>query len=146
MSTVAAPTMRADYERIAAKFEVEAIPLTREDVARLLALARAQVEAPALRDDVWQFAGQMSAAMDSKQVERESRNDPHYMSEDYPLNQALACAADKAVQLEHWAVRADGNPANDRCRDRAIKTAVHLANFCMIVAAKLKASQPKANS
>jgi soluble cytochrome b562 len=86
-----------------------------------------------MRDDVQKFAEQMSAAMDSKQVERETRNDPHYMSPEYQLRHAFDCLKDKIEQLESHTER--GN------KERTVKTAVHMANFCMIIAAKVEADQ-----
>ncbi len=86
-----------------------------------------------LRRDVARFAVFMSHAMDSKHVERETRDEPHYMTPDYPLIDALDRLQDKTEQLVYDAT------ARPDDRDRVLKTAVHLANFAMIIATKLGA-------
>lgn len=96
-----------------------------------------------MREDVQKFAELMSDVMDSKQVERETRQDPHYISDGYRLEQALMCVQDKAEQLYSYtkdAVSLEGN-VNEFAKDRALKSAVHLANFAMIIYLKLKVGQ-----
>jgi len=85
-----------------------------------------------MRADVDRFAHWMAEAMDSKHIERESRDQPHYMAKEYPLSDALACLQDKTEQL----VYATNRPED---YERVRKTAVHLANFCMIIARKVEA-------
>lgn len=88
-----------------------------------------------LRNDVRDFAVMMSAAMDSKAVERDSRNQPHYMAEEYDLAQAILALCDKTDQLAYDAAVRPENV------DQVRKTAVHLANFCMIIHRKASAGQ-----
>lgn len=85
---------------------------------------------PRLRDDVDTFARWMNAAMESKQVERETRKDPHYASPDYELGQAIACMQDKADQLAYDAME------RPEKWEQVRKTAAHLANFAMIITLK----------
>lgn len=85
------------------------------------------------RRDVIEFASMMSAAMDSKAIERDSRNDPHYMDQSYDLAQAILALCDKTDQLAYDAAVRPENV------DQVRKTAVHLANFCMIIQRKANA-------
>jgi hypothetical protein len=85
------------------------------------------------RSDVVKFADLMTQAMNSKHVERESREEPHYTSSEYSMKHAFDCLKDKIEQLEYHVQQ--GN------KERAIKTAVHMANFCMVIAAKVEADQ-----
>jgi hypothetical protein len=87
------------------------------------------------RQDVIEFASMMSAAMDSKAIERDSRNDPHYMDQSYDLAQAILALCDKTDQLAYDAAVRPENV------DQVRKTAVHLANFCMIIQRKASAGQ-----
>ena len=89
------------------------------------------------REDVHTFANWMSEAMESKHIERESRHEPHYMDQNYSLELAVKCMQDKTEQLDYYAT------SRPDCIERAVKTAVHLANFCMIIALKLKAAEQK---
>jgi hypothetical protein len=119
-----------------------------EDVATNLRerFLSAQKEIDRLRPDVKEFAGLMSAAMDSKAIERDTRQQPHYMSADYQTVEALPRMREKLDELLY----ALGQKTDDDFRtftqtgepnlERALKTAVHLANFCMIVAAKARAT------
>lgn len=85
------------------------------------------------REDVHTFAGWMTEAMNSKLIERDARKDPRYMDPAYPLEHALACAQDKAEQLVYDAQK---RPED---YERVKKTAVHLANFAMIIERKVEA-------
>lgn len=86
-----------------------------------------------LREDVKLFASWMSEAMDSKRIERDQRNDPQYMQPEYRLQSALDCVKDKVDQLVYDAF---WRPED---YERVRKTAVHLANFCMIICRKVEA-------
>ena len=93
-----------------------------------------------MRRDVLKFAEWMSQAMDSKAIERDSRSEPHYLSADYPMQDALERLQDKTEQLVYWA---DDSTVVGQKVDRIKKTAVHLAKFCMIIAAKAEAAREK---
>jgi len=85
------------------------------------------------RTDVLEFAQMMADAMDSKAIERDTRKDPHYMTPDYDLGQAVLALCDKTDQLSYDAIFRPENA------DQVRKTAVHLANFCMIIQRKVVA-------
>src|SRR5437588_13018275 len=42
-----------------------------------------------LREDVREFAEWMSQAMDAKAIERDTRSEPHYLSDEHPLADAI---------------------------------------------------------
>lgn len=103
---------------------------------------------PAMREDVFTFAKWMAAAMDSKKIERETRGEPHYMAKEYPIEHAIDCLKDKTDQLAYWvkmqspAERANSEYAKENL-ERVRKTAVHLANFAMIIADVVLNYRPK---
>jgi hypothetical protein len=84
-----------------------------------------------MRKDVTEFAEMMSATMETKALERAARKEPYYMSPDYDLGQAVLALLDKADQLSYGAI---GRPS---AYEQVRQTAVHLANFCMIVQRKV---------
>lgn len=149
-----------DWQLLAQALGLGALPIGGENAARAIVIEHARAvhatitSAPAIREDVAEFAGFMAAAMDSKKIERETRNEPHYMDPTYELSHAIACLKDKADQLEYWSDpetwrRVQINPLYPKKiavdlaqrKERVKKTAVHLANFCMIIARKVGAGE-----
>jgi hypothetical protein len=86
---------------------------------------------PAVRTDVHEFSVLMSEVMDCKHREREGRGDPQYMSADYSLGDAIHGLEEKTEILFQSASASDV--------DHAVRTALHVANYAMIIARKLKA-------
>ena|ERR1039458_6692460 len=82
-----------------------------------------------IRPDVQQFAQKMSDVMNQKKVEREAANLPHYLSPEYPMREALLAVFEHTHNLV-----ADVAASQFEVTE---KEAVHLANYCMIVLAKL---------
>jgi hypothetical protein len=99
-----------------------------------------------LREDVRAFAEKMSAAMDSKAIERETRNEPHYAKAEYRVEDALPRMREKVDELLYAFGLSTGDDFrtfsqnNNPDSVRAVKTAVHLANFCMILATKAESA------
>lgn len=93
-----------------------------------------------MREDVAKFAELMSQAMDSKAIERDKRNEPHYLLPEYNIAEAMLRVHDKVDQLSSYLDIPEEDTQPDD-KQKVIKTAVHLANFCMIIAAKIEAGQ-----
>ena len=104
------------------------------------ALHTTLTSAPVMREDVWEFAKTMAAVMDSKKIERETRQQPHYMHADYPLADAIIRLRNKTDRLVYLAQSGEEFGKEVRC-ELTWRTAVHLANFCMIIARKVEGSQ-----
>jgi len=83
-----------------------------------------------MRHDIAQFAERMSATMDRKQIERKELHKPHYTEESYTTGDALVDMAAVQRRLER------GIEARDAVYVRQML--VHIANFCMIVDAKIE--------
>lgn len=90
-----------------------------------------------LRKDVADFASKMSFTMERKHQERESIKQPHYWMSEYGIQLAVACMRDKADQLATYAEAVEKNVGDlEQNLTRLRMTAVHLANFAMIIAKK----------